>query len=323
MFSNIADGYVFLLILVYNSTLIGFYSLISIVLLVTSMRNLFTTLLILLFSAYGYAARVDTITLQSKILGKSKKICIVLPTTYADKPFSHYNTLYLLHGAGGKYSSFLKQLKDSTLLHRLADLYQLILVMPDADTMSYYVDRRSSNGHAIASYLGKELVKKIDATYRTKAKRRHRAIAGFSMGGHGALYLASQYPKLFCSAGSMSGAVDLNTQHWKRDAKFRRLRDSTFTVLMGPKAADTANPFPDYSAITRIKKIKRANVALNIDCGVDDFLIGPNRVLKARLEEANIPHTYTECPGKHDWDYWTKMLPAHVAFAARVMEQGK
>jgi S-formylglutathione hydrolase FrmB len=142
------------------------------------------------------------------------------------------------------------------------------------------------------------------------------------MGGHGALYLASRHPQVYCAAGSMSGAVDLNVWHWKRDNRFRRIRDSVFTVLMGPKStADTAVPFPAYTVLERVAQIKKAKLALMLDCGTEDFLIQPNRNLHARLLAASVPHTYLEYAGKHDWEYWTKALSAQVAFAVGAMRR--
>jgi pimeloyl-ACP methyl ester carboxylesterase len=56
-------------------------------------------------------------------------------------------------------------------------------------------------------YVAQELVRHIDATFRTLADARHRGIAGLSMGGFGALALATQYPHAFSAAASHSGAV--------------------------------------------------------------------------------------------------------------------
>jgi len=30
--------------------------------------------------------------------------------------------------------------------------------------------------------------------------------------------------------------------------------------------------------------------------------------------EENIPHEYTERPGKHDWNYWPNSLKYHMVF---------
>ena len=47
----------------------------------------------------------------------------------------------------------------------------------------------------------------IDKDYRTIAKPQSRALAGFSMGGSGSVYLSIMHPELFCAAGSMGGGM--------------------------------------------------------------------------------------------------------------------
>jgi predicted peptidase len=41
----------------------------------------------------------------------------------------------------------------------------------------------------------------------TLAKQQSRALAGFSMGGSGSVYLSIMHPELFCAAGSMGGGL--------------------------------------------------------------------------------------------------------------------
>src|SRR5205823_5770656 len=49
----------------------------------------------------------------------------------------------------------------------------------------------------------------IDRRFRTLANRAHRAIAGFSMGGYGAVALAARHPDLFAAVGGFSGVVHI------------------------------------------------------------------------------------------------------------------
>ncbi len=53
------------------------------------------------------------------------------------------------------------------------------------------------------------------------------------------------------------------------------------------------------------------DMKLVFDCGVDDFLIEPNRELHRRLVFNQTPHDYSERPGAHAWDYWQNSLPNH------------
>jgi S-formylglutathione hydrolase FrmB len=47
------------------------------------------------------------------------------------------------------------------------------------------------------TFISKEVVEKVDGTYRTVKDRKGRVIAGLSMGGHGAFFIATRHPDIF------------------------------------------------------------------------------------------------------------------------------
>ena len=59
------------------------------------------------------------------------------------------------------------------------------------------------------TYVAKELVKFVDDNFRTIKSPKGRAIAGLSMGGHGAMWLAIRHRDTFGAAGCLSGGVDI------------------------------------------------------------------------------------------------------------------
>ncbi len=59
------------------------------------------------------------------------------------------------------------------------------------------------------SFVARELVVYVDGHYRTLPKRESRAIAGHSMGGHGAMFLSIRHPDQFSVVVCLSGGVDL------------------------------------------------------------------------------------------------------------------
>ena len=85
-------------------------------------------------------------------------------------------------------------------------LKPMIVVMPDARTRaggSFYVN--SSADGRWEDFITHDLVQSIDSRFRTlPGDRRHRAIAGHSMGGYGALYLAFRHPDVFGSVYALS-----------------------------------------------------------------------------------------------------------------------
>jgi enterochelin esterase-like enzyme len=56
------------------------------------------------------------------------------------------------------------------------------------------------------------------------------------------------------------------------------------------------------------------DLALLLDCGVDDLFLADNRRLHTILLRRSIAHDYVERPGGHNWAYWTRALPYHLLF---------
>lgn len=81
--------------------------------------------------------------------------------------------------------------------------------------------------------------------------------------------------------------------------------------------------YAKYSVLGMLDKIKSNKLPLIIDCGVDDFLIEPNRELHRRLVYNKVEHDYTERPGAHTWDYWENSLPYHVLFFSKILFKSK
>lgn len=267
-------------------------------------------------SPFLFAAKVDTLQVASIAMHKTYKAAVVLPNSYT-KSKTAYPVLYLLHGAYGHFNDWLSRTPNKEVVKNLADQYDLIIVMPEGETFSFYLDSPINSGSQFETFITKEVISTVDKTYRTIADKRARAITGLSMGGHGALYLSAKHPELFCAAGSMSGAVDMN-------AMLNRESSAQVVQLMKPVFGDqSANQemYVKYSVLQLIDTIKSNKLPLIIDCGVDDFLIEPNRELHRRLLYNKIEHDYTERPGAHTWEYWENALPFHVLFFNKIVSR--
>lgn len=287
------------------------------------MMKVLQKLFLLLFCCLGISkialgAKVDTITVSSTVMQKNIRAAVVLPASY-QKTKKLFPVLYLLHGGTGSFRDWLSKTPDKTLLHRLADQYNLIIVTPDGGPTSYYFDSPVDKSSQYETFISKELVSKIDGTYRTVTNRKGRVIAGLSMGGHGAIYIATRNAGLYCAAGSMSGVMDINTATWNVPAAFAQARAQNFTRLLGAPQ-EGAHPYPQHTAIGMIEQIKASGLKYIFDCGVDDFLIEPNRELHRRLMYQKIPHDYIERPGGHTWDYWENALPYQLIFLNKVLQ---
>jgi S-formylglutathione hydrolase FrmB len=263
----------------------------------------------------SYGATVDTLQIPSVAMNKTYKAAVVLPTSYA-KSKTNYPVLYLLHGAYGHFNDWLSKTPTKNVVQQLSDQYNMIIVMPEGETFSFYLDSPVNQGSQFETYITKEVVQKIDNTYRTINDRKGRVITGLSMGGHGAMYLSAKHPELFCAAGSMSGVADMGSM-LTAESKER------ITKLMEPvfgTEAKSREVYASYAVLGMVNKMKTNKLALIIDCGVDDFLIESNRELHRRLVYEKVAHDYTERPGAHTWEYWENALPYQMLFFSKVLK---
>ena len=284
------------------------------------LRPLLLALLLLAGAATAAsAAQVDTLVIPSAAMRKTYRAAVVLPASYAKNKKAKYPVLYLLHGAYGHFGDWLKSTPDKQTVHRLADQYNLIIVLPEGETFAFYLDSPVSPDSQFETYLTREVLPKIDQTYRTVADRRGRVIAGLSMGGHGALYLSARHPDLYCAAGSMSGALDLRSVNRRLSPTDAAQRAQLWAPVLGSEI-DNPERFVANSVVSLVDLMQRNNLPLIIDCGVDDGLLEINREVHRRLLYNGTPHDYTERPGAHTWEYWQNALPYQVLFLQQVLK---
>src|SRR3954463_11013164 len=95
-------------------------------------------LLLLCLTAFAItvkAAKVDTVVTHSDVMKKNIKAVIITPDNYNSG--TQYPVVYLLHGAGGDYSDWVK--KGGNVAAN-ADLFNIIIVCPDGGVTSWYWD---------------------------------------------------------------------------------------------------------------------------------------------------------------------------------------
>ncbi|HEU5317317.1 MAG TPA: alpha/beta hydrolase-fold protein, partial [Chloroflexota bacterium] len=155
--------------------------------------------------AHGLPAGVSHMdrVFHSAALGGEMPYRIVLPPNYGarEQQGRRYPVVYLLHGRGARYTEWW----GYDLERRLNELFSgdpqrhAIFVLAQGST-GYWANQQ--NGTKWGDYVAKDLVAHVDATYRTVATRPARAVGGLSMGGHGALQLALNFPDTFGVVGA-------------------------------------------------------------------------------------------------------------------------
>ena len=139
----------------------------------------------------------------------NRPYAVYLPPSYAQGS-RRYPAFYMLHGFGENLDRHLSEVRVA--------LDTLIRTRQIGEMMAVFVDGRNSllgafyrtsaaNGD-YETYIAQELVKLIDARYRTLATTASRGLCGFSMGGYGAMHLALNFPDTFSVVAAQSGYYD-------------------------------------------------------------------------------------------------------------------
>ncbi|MDI1322194.1 MAG: alpha/beta hydrolase family protein [Algoriphagus sp.] len=276
-------------------------------------------LLLFFFTAVAGFAKTDTIQIANTKTSVVYKAVVVTPGTYTQGN-DRYPTLYLLHGGVGQFSDWTKSISDKSLIQKLSDQYGFIIVMPEGEKFSYYLDSPVDPNSQFESYIAKDVIGHIDSNFRTIAKKEGRAITGLSMGGYGSLFIAANHPDLFLAAGSMSGALNPDLKGWKLPQDAIVNLGNAFASILGSKV-EHPERYDSVSIINKIADFKSQKIHLIIDCGVNDFLIEPNRELHRRLVFEGVSHDYTERDGGHSWNYWENALPYHMLFFSNSIQK--
>lgn len=246
------------------------------------------------------AASVDTVQTYSESMQKTIKAVVITPDSYHSNSAGEFPVLYLLHGYSGNYADWI--LKDRELGEH-ADRYDMIIVCPDGGYNSWYFDSPVNKSSRYETYISQELVKWVDAKYKTIKNSAGRAITGLSMGGHGALYLAFRHQDVYGAAGSMSGGVDIRPfpGNWDLSEK------------LGSYAENPEN-WNKNTVVNMVHLLKPDGLSLIFDCGTADFFYEVNLKLHKELEYRNVPHDFVSRPGKHDWNYWNNSIKYQLVF---------
>jgi S-formylglutathione hydrolase FrmB len=251
-----------------------------------------------LFLAAAQAATVETRQIPSEAMHKAYPAIVAIPDGYAQSKTA-YPVVYLLHGYSGNYEGWARLAN----LGDFADRYGVIIVSPDGAFDSWYFDIPADPACQFETYISKEVVGYIDQNFRTVAAPKGRAIAGLSMGGHGAMYLSMRHKDVFGAAGSMSGGLDIRPfpKNWN------------IAKHIGTEEENPAE-WDKRTAINNIGDLKNGELALTFDCGVDDFFIKVNRAFHEELLKRGIAHDYTERPGAHTGVYWSNSIKYQMLF---------
>jgi len=154
----------------------------------------------------------DLVMVPSPSMDREMPVLVFLPGNYK-KSRKRFPVVFKLHGRCGEAAMMneegLRTMHNAGVgMLEFADMFHVIIVAPIVGN-TFYLDSPLMPEIRMSTYVGRELPDFIDNNYRTEGRREGRILAGFSMGGYGAVSTLCRYPDTFSLALSRSGVMDL------------------------------------------------------------------------------------------------------------------
>lgn len=155
----------------------------------------------------------------SDITGKWRRAFVYTPAEYDNNTEKRYPVLYLLHGAGENERGWSFQGRLNFIMDNLianGEAVPMIIVNDNGyatakdatpEPSGFSVGGMTKMAETLEKVYIREIIPSIDRSYRTKADRENRAMAGLSMGGLQTVLIGFNHPELFSYYGLFSGAI--------------------------------------------------------------------------------------------------------------------
>ena len=247
--------------------------------------------------------------IKCKSLQRRTSISVILPADnihflqdteeIVPKP---YRTLYLLHGLYGSDDIFLA----NTSIQKFAEDNGIAIVIPCGEN-SFYVDNPKAHAY-YGEYVGQELLDITRNIFPLSHRREDTFIAGFSMGGYGAVRNGLKYHENFSKIGMISAAlITDDIVNYTDDDNVLRSRDfyeSIFGDLDELKGSD----MDPKALIERCPNVPDIYMA----CGEDDFLFEKNVDFHEFLKDMDIDVDFVKASGEHTWEFSEKYIKEFI-----------
>ena len=263
--------------------------------------------------------RLVELTVHSPAVGRDVGVRLLLPPDYERKPHKKWPTLYLLHGCCDGDHGY-QSWTNNTDVEELSARTNVLIVMPEAGPAGFYSDWLDGPGWE--TFHLTELRRIVEREYNSG---NHRAVAGLSMGGFGALTDAARHPGFFRAAASYSGVVHPTYEGSRStDLVLDIVGNNTDDplALWGDPVANAA-VWAAHNPFDLARKLRGTKVYLSTGNGEPgpldppgathdglEELLGEQTVAVADRLKANRVSVRTDFygPGRHAWPYWERAL---------------
>lgn len=202
---------------------------------------------------------------------------IYLPPCYESNSEQTYPVLYMLPGRGSGPGSWFAAGAST-------EAEQMILSEDVSPFLIVGTEEISSDPFGETIY--RDLIPHIENSYRAKPERKHRAVAGGSLGSIGAYRLAFQHPDQFSSVGMFGGGL----------IQGEETRVHSWLDALSPEDQ------PRFFLNTGEQ---------------DPLMLDRALAMIGMLDEQQIPHSEIFTPGEHTYAYWVSNFPAYLEWLAQ------
>jgi len=262
----------------------------------SSNRTLLSVMLLVALAAAGAlrAAEYVEAELASQVVPSPVQYSVLVPDGYAEAAET-YPFVLVMHGGGGSRRMLQELQPGIEKLWAEGALPPFVAACASVTTGRIYMDAKRGD-ELWETFLMKEFLPYIRATYKVSADRSRTAVTGISMGGIGSLRLAFKHPDVFGAVAAMEPAMWPGLR-WDEVPPQHRFRGATAMATLFGEPFDEAyweanNPASIVAASA--DTLRAADLAIYLECG-DRDAFGFHEAaefLHRVLWDNRIPHEY-------------------------------
>ena len=238
---------------------------------------------------------------DSPTLGITRRMTIYTPPGYDEDKKTRYPVFYLLHGAGGDEDAWMTLGRTSHIMDNLiaqGKAEPMIVVMTNGNAGELSAPGEGPDGFRAPVFRQKgmmdsafeisfcDVISYVERNFRVYKDKKHRAIAGLSMGGYHSMHISKYYPDMFDYVGLFSAAA--------------RFHKNSQSPVYQNEIEQIENQFAKKPALYWIA------------IGNEDFLYEENVKFRQILDERGFEYEYFENGEGHIWRNWRLYLTMFV-----------
>ena len=233
---------------------------------------------------------VSEVTYYSASLKRFRRMHVYTPPGYESGKHK-YPVFYLLHGAFDCDDSWTSVGRAGFILDNLIaekKAKPMVVVMPAGHTGPFRFGQPLPPVDEFVVDFINDIMPAVEKRYRVYTDRRHRAIAGLSMGGGHTLNIAIPALEKYSYIGVFSSGI--------------------FGIAGGFGAESGMKWEEQHLAELDDAAAKKDLRLIWFATGKEDFLLETSRATVAMLKKHGFDVVYKETPGAHTWNNWREYL---------------